>query len=177
MQYRRSNVKGGTYFFTVNLAERQRTLLIDEINILRTVMKTVIKDHPFVIVAIVILPDHLHSIWTMPKGDDDFPKRWMLIKSGFSRCISKNERISASRMKKGERGIWQRRYWEHCIKDDRDFENHVNYIHYNPIKHGYVKHAVDWEYSSFHRYVANGLLPKNWGMSSELEHKGSFGER
>jgi putative transposase len=177
MQYRRAKETGGTYFFTVNLAERHRTLLLEGLNILRTVLKTIKKDHPFQIDAIVVLPDHLHTIWTLPKGDNDFPKRWMLIKSGFSRCIRKDERISASRMKKGERGIWQRRNWEHCIKDDSDYEHHVNYIHYNPVKHGYVNNVVDWEYSSFHRYVADGLLPKNWGISSELEYNAYFGER
>jgi putative transposase len=110
MQYRRSNIKGGTYFFTINLAERCRTLLTDEIDTLRNVMKVVKKEHPYHIDAIVVLPDHLHALWTLPKGDNDYPKRWMLIKSGFSRCIIKGERVSASRKRKGERGIWQRRY-------------------------------------------------------------------
>jgi len=127
MQYRRSNIKGGTYFFTVNLAERQRTLLVDEIDTLRNMMKNVKENHPYHIDAIVVLPDHLHTLWTMPEDDNDYSRRWMLIKAGFSRCISKGERISASRKRKGGRGIWQRRYWEHCIKDDRDYACHVNY--------------------------------------------------
>jgi len=177
MQYRRANVKGGTYFFTVNLAERQRTLLVDEIDVLRDVMKTVKESHPYHIDAMVVLPDHLHALWTMPEGDNDYPKRWMLIKSVFSRSVSKGERISSSRKRKGERGIWQRRYWEHCIKDDRDYEHHVNYIHFNPVKHGYVNKAVDWEYSSIHRYIADGVMPENWGISPELDVMGGFGER
>ena len=94
-----------------------------------------------------MLPDHLHAIWTLPPGDADFATQWMLIKSGFSRYITMNERRNASRISKGERGIWQRRYWEHLIRDERDFERHVDYIHYNPVKHGHVHRASEWPYS------------------------------
>jgi putative transposase len=176
MKYRRANVKGGTYFFTVNLAERHRSLLVDEIKALRRVFKTIKSKHPFHIDAMVVLPDHLHALWSLPEGDVDYPMRWMLIKSGFSRRIEKRERINASKQQKGERGIWQRRYWEHCIRDDRDYERHVNYIHYNPVKHKYVHRAVDWPYSSVHRYIRGGVLPRSWGLSEAFMDTRGFGE-
>jgi putative transposase len=126
MQYRRSKTGGGTYYFTVNLAQRSQQLLVDHIETLRAVTAGVKARHPFAIEAVVILPDHLHSIWTLPPGDWDYPTRWMLIKSGFSRQLPKGERMNASRSTKGERGIWQRRYWEHTIRDDPDFCRHVD---------------------------------------------------
>ena len=116
-------------------------------------MKKVKQQHPFDIDAMVVLPDHVHTMWTLPKGDADYPKRWMLMKSEFSRRIPKGEYRRKSRINKGERGIWQRRYWEHLIRDERDYEQHVNYIHYTPVKHGYVERAVEWKYSSIHRYI------------------------
>jgi putative transposase len=93
----------------------------------------------------------------------------MLIKAGFSRKIPKNKRINKSRLLKGERGIWQRRYWEHVIRYDWDFEKHVDYIHFNPVKHKLVECAIDWPYSTFHRYVKDGICPRNWGMSPEMQ--------
>jgi len=139
------------------LADRNNTLLTDEIFILRNVINRVKKRHPFQLDAMVVLPDHLHALLTLPTNDNDFATRWMLIKSGFSRQLPKLEYIDDSRKRKGERGIWQRRYWEHLIRDERDFEKHVEYIHYNPVKHGHVKQAVDWPYSTIHRYIAKGL--------------------
>ena len=177
MQYRRADVKGGTYFFTVNLADRQGSLLVDKIDILRNTMSLVMRRHPFIIDAIVILPEHLHALWTLPEGDNDYATRWMLIKSSFSRQIPQGEHRSASRKKKGERGIWQRRYWEHLIRDDRDYSRHVEYIHYNPVKHGYVPCASDWQYSSIHRYIAGGLVEKNWGVGIDFAEEVGFGER
>ncbi len=112
MQYRRAHVPGGTYFFTVNLAERSRTLLVNHIDDLRNAVQKMLTSHPFRIDAMVVLPDHLHAIWTLPEGDADYPMRWSLVKAGFSRCIPADERRSKSRIAKGERGIWQRRYWE-----------------------------------------------------------------
>lgn len=167
MRYRRADVAGGTYFFTVNLAERKRTLLVDHIDILRSVMEKVKKAHPFRIEAMVILPDHLHAIWTLPDGDVDYPLRWSLIKAGFSRHLPKTERRNLSRIAKGERGIWQRRYWEHMIRDERDYTRHMDYIHYNPVKHGYVHRVTDWPYSTFHRAVAYGLYSQNWAGESD----------
>jgi putative transposase len=160
MQYRRSNLKGGTYFFTVNLAERHRGLLVENVDFLRTAVKSVKQRHPFDIDAFVVLPDHLHTIWTLPQGDADYATRWMLIKVAFSKQIPKGERLNPSRIAKGERGIWQRRYWEHTIRDTDDFARHVDYIHYNPVKHGYVDRAEEWVYSSIHRYIAAGIVPR-----------------
>jgi putative transposase len=157
MQYRRSNTEGSSYFFTVNLAGRNKTTLVDHVDLLREVVERVCSRHPFIIDAIVILPEHLHALWTLPEGDKDYPKRWSLIKSGVSRTLPLTESRSVSRIKKGERGIWQRRYWEHLVRDERDFERHVDYIHYNPVKHGYVGRADDWPFSRIQRAIRNGL--------------------
>jgi putative transposase len=137
MKYRRATIAGGTYFFTVNLAERKSTLLVDRVDALRASVREVRKRYPFEIVAWITLPDHLHAIWRLPPDDSDFPLRWALIKANFSRAIPRGERIGASRRSQGERGIWQRRYWEHLIRDDLDLQRHVDYVHFNPVKHGY----------------------------------------
>ena len=158
MRYRRVKIAGGTYFFTVNLAERNKTLLIDYIDILRSILNTVKKRHPFKLDAMVVLPDHLHAMMTLPDDDNDYATRWMLIKQGFSLKMPKTEKINKNRQARGERGIWQRRYWEHFISDENDYEKHFDYIHYNPVKHGYVKQAVDWEYSTIHHYIEKGIL-------------------
>ena len=163
-QYRRASVPGATWFFTVNLAERRgNRLLVDEIDALRTAFRAVQTAHSFRIEAAVILPDHLHCIWTLPAGDSDFSTRWGLIKGNFSRSISKEERVSESRLKRGERGLWQRRFWEHLVRDEEDFRRHVNYIHWNPVKHGWVKRVADWPHSSFHTYLQQGVYGTNWG--------------
>lgn len=151
MDYRRAYVRGGCYFFTVVLEDRTSNLLIEKIDLLRTCIKQVKARHPFNINAIVILPDHIHTIWTLPEHDQDYAKRWMLIKSTFSRALEKTEHINSVRIKKRERGIWQRRFWEHVIRDEQDFLNHIEYIHQNPVKHGYVQNAIDWQYSSIHK--------------------------
>jgi len=119
--------------------------------------------HPFQIDGIVILPDHLHTLWTLPEGDDDYSLRWRQIKSAFSRRLDEGETVSASRSRKRERGVWQRRFWEHTIRDDEDFARHLDYIHYNPVKHGHVKRVADWPYSSFHRHVQQGIYSLEWG--------------
>ena len=162
-QYIRYRIKGGCYFFTVVLADRTSALLTDNITSLRAAFRKVRKAHTFEIEAIVILPDHLHCVWTLPAGDDAFSLRWRQIKSAFSRQLTDTEQRSKSRVKQGERGIWQRRFWEHAIRDEQDFRRHVDYIHYNPVKHGYVERVVEWEYSSFNRYLAQGIYPENWG--------------
>ena len=167
--YRRHRFKGGVYFFTVNLAERNRELLTERIDVLRESFRMVKTQHPFKIDAVVVLPEHLHTIWTLPEGDDDFSCRWRQIKSHFSRHIEKGERIAKSRKRKNERGIWQRRFWEHRIKDEEDFIKHVDYIHYNPVKHGYVPFVIDWPHSSFHDYVKRGVLPHHWAGGQNLE--------
>ena len=165
-EYRRYRIKGGCYFFTVNLAERNRALLIEHVSTLREAFRNVRQKHPFSIDAMVVLPEHLHCIWTLPEGDDDFSLRWRQIKAEFSRNIESSERISYSRARKQERGIWQRRFWEHRIRDEDDFMKHVDYIHFNPVKHGLVKWAQDWPYSSFHRYVKRGILSRDWAGGS-----------
>ena len=168
--YRRPMVEGGTYFFTVNLAERVgNRLLVDRVDVLRDVFRKVKRTHPFVIDAIVILPEHLHCIWTLPSGDTAYAKRWGLIKAGFSRAIPTTERRSVSRVKRGERGIWQRRYWEHLIRDEQDFKHHVDYIHWNPVKHGWVNRVADWPHSSFLSYVRQGVYPLDWAVEDDVE--------
>jgi putative transposase len=177
MRYRRANVAGATYFFTVNLAVRSNTLLVDYVAALREAVRIVKQRHPFHIDAFVVLPDHLHAIWTLPENDADFAKRWMLIKSGFSRHIPGGEYRNESRVGKGERGVWQRRYWEHLMRDEDDYQRHVDYIHYNPVKHGYVKHAADWAYSSIHRYIRDGIIGHDWGGDACARDSAGYGER
>ncbi len=161
--YRRSNLTGATYFFTVNCANRHNNqILVERINLLRKAFLEVKMKHPFIIDAVVVLPEHLHCIWTLPSGDADYKTRWALIKAGFSRGIPPGENRSESRIKRGERGIWQRRYWEHLIRDDQDYQRHVDYIHWNPVKHGWVERVKEWPYSSFHRHVKQGILPEDW---------------
>jgi putative transposase len=128
MQYRRANIAGATYFFTVNLADRKSKLLTEKIDILRNAVRKIRRSYPFDILAMVVLPDHLHAIWRLPEGDANFPLRWSLIKAAFSREIPKGELIRRSRVLKRERGIWQRRYWEHQIRDDDDLEKQLTFI-------------------------------------------------
>ncbi len=168
MKYRRADVAGGTYFFTVNLADRDSTLLVDNVAELRAAVARVKQRHPFQIDAWVVLPDHLHAIWTLPEGDHDFAERWGLIKANFSRNIERIEQIGESRKRKGERGIWQRRYWEHLIRDDEDFASHVSYIHINPVKHGHASRASDWPWSSIHRSIRNGEVSSDWACDPSM---------
>ena len=167
-RYRRAWVPGGTYFFTVNLLERRRTLLVDRIDALRTALCTARMARPFAIDAIVVLPDHLHCLWRLPEGDADNATRWRHIKSTFSRLLPAGEWRSCRRLAKGERGIWQRRFYEHLIRDERDYERHVDYIHFNPVKHGHADRPVDWPYSSIHRFIREGLLQSDWGTSGPV---------
>jgi len=160
--YRRDLTQGGTWFFTVVLMDRKSDLLVKNIDALRDAHKYVMRNHPFVIEAMVVLPEHLHAIWTLPENDADYSNRWRLIKTEFSRSIKKKEKISTSRINKGERGIWQRRFWEHRIRDEIDFARHVDYIHFNPVKHKLVAEVKDWPWSSFHKYVHRGILPECW---------------
>jgi putative transposase len=175
--YRRHLVAGGSYFFTVNLADRRLRLLVDHIDALRAAFHYTKARHSFAIDAIVVLPDHLHAIWTLPEGDHDFPLRWRLIKASFSRSLPSGEAVSSSRLNKGERGIWQRRYWEHALRDENDFARYADYIHFNPVKHGHARQAKDWRYSSFHRFVRLGFYPENWAESPENHQDSRFGER
>jgi putative transposase len=174
--YRRNFVPGGSYFFTVNLADRRLRLLTDRVDRLRAAFRYVRARHPFPVEAAVILSDDLHAIWTLPEEDVDFSTRWRLIKAAFSRGLPQSESVSTSRFAKGERGIWQRRYWEHTLRDEGDLERHVNYIHFNPVKHGHVSRVCDWPYSSFHRMVRLGIYPEDWAGDSAASDS-NFGER
>jgi putative transposase len=174
--YRRNFICGGSFFFTANLAERRLGLLVDHIDLLRRAFRAVRRRHPFDIQAVVVLPDHIHAIWTLPEGDADFALRWRQIKSAFSRALPADERISASRASKAERGIWQRRYWEHTLRNEKDFARHMDYIHYNPVKHGYVRRVSDWPYSSFHRMARLGVYPRDWAGEA-ANNDGNLGER
>jgi len=174
-RYRRAKIDGGVFFFTVTLADRSSDLLLREIDRLRRIYLSVQERHPFETIAACVLPDHLHTVWSLPQGDTDFPLRWSLIKSGFSRGLVTDAWRTSSEIGRREKGVWQRRYWEHTIRDDSDLERHVDYIHFNPVKHGYVSSACDWPHSSFGRYVARGVLPPDWGGDVE-EAAGAYGE-
>jgi len=171
--YRRSYAAGGTYFFTVNLADRGSCVLTDHIEDLRAAVRFVRSRRPFEIEAMVILPDHLHSVWALPVEDSDFPTRWKEIKACFTKWTGLSGARSRSQAAKGERGLWQRRYWEHQIRDERDFRAHVMYCWGNPVKHGLVGKAVEWPYSSIHRDIRLGRVPSEWGAPMD----GEFGER
>ena len=174
-EYRRNRVPGGTHFFTVNLLDRSSGMLVTEIERLREVVRDVLRRTPFHIDAWVVLPDHMHCIWTLPEGDHDYSRRWRAVKGAFSRAIPATEGRSVVRERRGERGIWQRRFWEHTIRDERDDAVHMDDVHFNPVKHGYVAHPADWAFSSFRRCVAAGMYPADW-VPSEVE-PGETGER
>jgi putative transposase len=161
--YRRNRIAGATCFFTITLHDRHSTALTDQIVALGSAMRTCRSRHPFSLTAIVVLPDHIHCVWSLPEGDSDYSIRWGLIKASFTRVT----RLGRTKMAKGERGLWQRRFWEHTIRDDLDLQRHVDYIHFNPVKHGYVRQVRDWPYSSFHRYVRQRLLPLHWAATIE----------
>jgi putative transposase len=161
-EYRRNRIPGATYFFTVNLLDRRSDLLVTHIDALRCAVRRVRRRVPFHIDAWVVLPDHMHCLWTLPEGDSDFPRRWWAIKVGFSKSLPDIEDQSGGQLRAGERGIWQRRYWEHTIRDDRDYAAHMDYTHFNPVKHGLAETVADWPFSSFRRCVAAGLYPADW---------------
>jgi putative transposase len=168
--YRRFYAPGATWFFTVNLAYREENhLLLENIDLLRMAFYEVKKRHPFTIDAIVIMPNHLHCLWTLPPDDLDYSNRWGQIKGYFSRHINKGERLTTSRSKRRERGLWQRRFWAHLITDQDDFNIHADYIHWNPVKHGWVNQVADWQYSSFHKFVRLGIYPATWGCTEKFD--------
>ncbi|MDD2833612.1 MAG: transposase [Methylotenera sp.] len=166
MEYRRIWHQGGTYFFTVNLLNRQNDLLVRHIQILREAIQKVKTKYPFKIHAWVVLPEHMHCVLELPLNDADYALRWRLIKSTFSKVIDKTEYRSSVRLQRNERGIWQRRYWAHLIVDDADYRAHMDYVHINPLKHGLVKRVQDWEFSSFHSLVGKGVYPIDWAGGS-----------
>jgi putative transposase len=176
--YVRAWTAGATFFFTLSLQDRSARFLIDHVSELRACVADVKARHPFDIDAIVVLPEHLHALWTLPADDADFATRWMLLKHSFTRRLAASGALDGAsatrRGAKGERSLWQRRFWEHQIRDDDDFARHVDYIHFNPVKHGWVMRARDWPYSSLHRFVREGKIGPDWGISAAIE--GQFGE-
>jgi putative transposase len=163
--YRRAMVPGGTWFFTLNLLQRHdNDLLVREIDLLRRCVALERARRPFSVLAWVVLPEHMHWLWRLPPGDTDFPTRWRRIRTDFSRALPATEHRTRVRIRSGERGIWQRRYWEHLVRDEDDLRNCFDYIHFNPIKHGRAARAADWPHSSFPHWAAQGMCPPNWGM-------------
>ena len=183
--YLRPSVTGATIFFTVATARRGQDLLCREVEHLREAVKQTRAERPFDIAAWVVLPDHLHTIWTLPKGDADFSTRWGAIKARFSMNMRRagfsppppvgfsNGGVNPALRRKGEVGLWQPRFWEHHIRDQADFDNHLRYCWINPVKHGLVERAVDWPYSSIHREISRGMVEPEW---SGITPEGEFGE-
>lgn len=166
MRYRRAFVPGGSFFFTV-VTEKRRPVLASAqaIAVLRGAFPAVPASRPFVMNAAVVLPDHLHCICTLPSDDGDFATRWRLVKTWFTKHCDPALRAMPNRARaaKAEQTLWQHRYWEHLLRDEADFNRHVEYIHYNPVKHGYAKAPMDWPHSSFRQYVEAGVYPADWG--------------
>ncbi len=175
VRYRRNIVPGGTYFFTVTLADRTSSALIDHVDTLRMAFRMARQERPFAIDAIVVLPEHLHAIWTLPSNDGDFSGRWKRIKAHFTRRLVAAG-VAVERRRDDEFAVWQSRFWEHTIRDEADFERHVDYAHFNPVKHGLVNRVRDWPYSSFHAYVRRGLMPADWAGDADGRMM-DFGER
>lgn len=169
MPYRCAIASGGTFLFTL-VTDRRRPILAsnEAVEVLRNAFRSVRQSHPFEIDAIVVMPDHLHCIWTLPPDDTDFSTRWRLIKTRFTKHCPHALRHppDAARLKKGKQAIWQHRYWEHQIRDETDFARHMDYIHYNPVKHGLAQSPAAWPYSSFGRYVKAGVYALDWGHGS-----------
>lgn len=183
-EYRRARIDGGTYFFTVVTYHRQPLLTTEESRaILHSAWLNVERRYPFTTDAICLLPDHLHCIWTLPPGDHNYSLRWGEIKKIFSKAYRVQTGTgnggyrSDSQVKRQDACIWQRRFWEHTIRDLEDFNRHIDYIHYNPVKHGLVSNVSDWQWSSFHRYVQAGYYDQSWGSCSINDnHTDGFGE-
>lgn len=173
--YRRDLTKGGLYFFTLVLEDRSKDYLTRYINELRAAYAKTIENYPFETVAICILPDHIHLLMQLPPDDHNYSRRIAYFKTQFTRLIPKECRI-LKQTQKGNReaGVWQRRFWEHLIRDDEDLAKHWDYIYYNPVKHGYVEFVKDWQYSSFHRDVKAGIYPEDWSGTPDLKIKGEI---
>jgi putative transposase len=173
--YRHNRVAGGTYFFTVTLRDRTSTLLVDCIDQLRAAFRETKRARPFHIEAMVVLPEHMHAIWTLPQDDDDYSGRWRAIKARFTRSLAESG-LGIRRNPKGEYNLWQRRFWEHTLRDEVDLRRHVEYVHFNPVNHGRARRVRDWPYSTFHRYVRAGMYPLDWaGHDMDGDVKG-YGE-
>ncbi len=167
-RYRRARVRGAVYFFTVVTFDRRPILTRPEVRaVLQAAWRKTRSERPFETVALVLLPDHLHCVWRLPDGDGDFGTRWRLIKTRATRAlVATGWRVAApspQRARRRERDVWQRRFWEHLIRDDEDLRRHVEYTHYNPVRHGLAPRPVDWPFSTFHRYVRRGVYEPTWG--------------
>ena len=160
--YRRLLVNGGTYFFTVVTYKRQ-LLLCEEhaLSRLKAAFRYVMKTHPYRMDGLVVLPDHVHCVWTLPENDDDFSVRWHRLKRHFSIGID-----GSTNHRRGKH-IWQNRFWEHLIRDEKNLHHCLDYMHYNPVKHGYVAKPSDWKYSTFLQHVKHGHYDMNWGSNGE----------
>lgn len=165
--YRRNRVPGASYFFTLTLRDRRSDALVRHIDLLKNALRQVRRERPFTIDAIVVLPEHLHCIWTLPADDAGYPARWQAIKARFSRAV-RHAGEPVARDARGNCALWQPRYWEHTLRDDGDVARHIDYIHFNPVKHGLVQQAADWAHSSFPRYVDRGVYPRGWGLAADL---------
>lgn len=161
--YRRNRVRGGTYFFTLTLADRSSHALVQHIDVLRSSLRKTKAERPFDVLGMVVLPDHLHAVWRLPEGDDEYSMRIQVFKFRFTAALK------TSGLKMPHRGdecsLWARRFWEHTIRDECDLRAHLDYLHYNPVKHGWADRAATWPYSTFHREVAAGRLPRDWGLT------------
>jgi putative transposase len=180
-RYRRLKIEGATYFFTVNTHLRRPILTTEVVReALREGIMQLRQNMPFTIEAWVLLPDHIHTIWTLPPGDANYASRWAIIKREASKRWQSSKgptMLSASQQIRQETGFWQRRFWEHQIRDDIDFQRHLDYIHWNPVKHGYARKVADWPYSTFHRFLAQGLYPPDWGgFDPDGKSETDFGE-
>jgi putative transposase len=178
-EYRRAKIEGATYFFTVVTYQRQPVLCLPEsIDAMRDVIRNVAQRHPFQSDAWVVLPDHLHFVWTLPEGDSNYSMRWAMVKKELTKRLSPSigadTAPSRSRQRHREGTLWQRRFWEHQIRDEQEYRAHVDYIHFNPVKHSLVGSPKEWRCSSFHRWVARGAYEEDWGCDGEVVFPGGF---
>lgn len=173
-RYIRPKVPGAAVFFTVALERRGADTLVRRVDVLRRAVRDTRAERPFRIDAFVVLPDHLHAVWTLPEGDRDYGTRWGAIKARFTRRVGFHPtNRTASKVAKGDAGLWQRRFWEHTIRDAADFDAHMRYCWLNPVKHGLVGQATDWPFSSIHRDMRHGLVPPDIANGPK---DGAFGE-
>ena len=166
VNYRRDYTKGGVYFFTVTLKNRRANYLTQYINILGDAFRFVRNKYAYSTLAITILPDHIHVIWELPQGDSNYSLRWRLIKKHVTQELLKQQ-VPLTKDSRGAYNLWQNRFWEHLIRNEHDLQKHIDYIHFNPVKHGYTSIPADWPYSSIHRYIKQGILPCDWYVSGE----------
>ena len=171
VNYRRARLGGGSYFFTLTLKDRRSDLLVRHVALLREALGRVRQRNPFDLLAAVVMPDHLHLLMQLPEGDSNYSARLRDFKALFVKSLrAAGEPIGLDA--RGGAGIWQSRFWEHAIRDARDLAAHIDYIHFNPVKHGLVQRVIDWPYSSFHRFVGQGLLPVDWAGGEGVDIAG-----